>query len=131
MTKINFNRSRPGQRVIDNRYEYDEEIAKGLGPPPWTLSMTREQRQRAQQKGEIVNRARRMKKAAEEAPIKAQEAATEDRIFRFSENLVDVERLLTHEKLSPVLAMYKYKTFDEAIEKADMLIKGGGYGHTA
>ena len=36
-----------------------------------------------------------------------------------------------HEKLSPVLAMYKYKTFEEAIEKADRLIKDGGYGHTA
>ncbi|MBR2878413.1 MAG: bifunctional acetaldehyde-CoA/alcohol dehydrogenase [Clostridia bacterium] len=35
-----------------------------------------------------------------------------------------------HEKLSPVLAMYKCKTFDEAIEKADRLVKDGGYGHT-
>jgi len=36
-----------------------------------------------------------------------------------------------HEKLSPILAMYKCKTFDEAIEKADRLVKDGGYGHTA
>ena len=36
-----------------------------------------------------------------------------------------------HEKLSPILAMYKCKTFDESIEKADRLVKDGGYGHTA
>jgi len=35
------------------------------------------------------------------------------------------------EKLSPVLAMYKYKDFDEALEKADALVRGGGFGHTA
>ncbi|NLX65041.1 MAG: bifunctional acetaldehyde-CoA/alcohol dehydrogenase [Clostridiaceae bacterium] len=36
-----------------------------------------------------------------------------------------------HEKLSPVLAMYKAKNFDEALDKAEHLIAGGGYGHTA
>ncbi len=36
-----------------------------------------------------------------------------------------------HEKLSPVLAMYKYKNYTTAIEMADKLIKDGGYGHTA
>lgn len=36
-----------------------------------------------------------------------------------------------HEKLSPVLAMYKAKTFDDAIDKAELLVTGGGYGHTA
>ena len=35
------------------------------------------------------------------------------------------------EKLSPVLAMYKYQNFDEAIEKAYRLVRDGGYGHTA
>jgi len=43
----------------------------------------------------------------------------------------DITEPFAHEKLSPVLAMYKYKEFDEAIEKADKLIKDGGYGHTA
>ena len=36
-----------------------------------------------------------------------------------------------HEKLSPVLAMYKVKNFDEALDKAERLIADGGYGHTA
>ncbi len=44
---------------------------------------------------------------------------------------VELSEEFAHEKLSPVLAMYKYKTFDEAIEKADRLVKDGGYGHTA
>lgn len=36
-----------------------------------------------------------------------------------------------HEKLSPVLAMYHAKTFAEAIDKAEQLIRDGGMGHTA
>ncbi len=36
-----------------------------------------------------------------------------------------------HEKLSPVLALYKTKSFDDALEKAERLIEDGGYGHTA
>ncbi|MCL1882962.1 MAG: bifunctional acetaldehyde-CoA/alcohol dehydrogenase [Defluviitaleaceae bacterium] len=44
---------------------------------------------------------------------------------------VEFEEEFSHEKLSPVLAMYKYTKFGDAIEKADRLIKDGGYGHTA
>ena len=44
---------------------------------------------------------------------------------------VHIEEEFSHEKLSPVLAMYKAKTFDEAIEKAEQLVADGGYGHTA
>lgn len=35
------------------------------------------------------------------------------------------------EKLSPILAMYKAKDFDDALYKADALVRGGGFGHTA
>ena len=38
---------------------------------------------------------------------------------------------LAREKLSPVLACYKYDEFDEAIANAKRLIKDGGYGHTS
>ncbi len=34
------------------------------------------------------------------------------------------------EKLSPVLAMYKAQDFNDALEKADALVRGGGFGHT-
>ena len=44
---------------------------------------------------------------------------------------VDIEEEFAHEKLSPVLAMYKAKTFDEAIAKAEQLVADGGYGHTS
>lgn len=44
---------------------------------------------------------------------------------------VDVTEAFAHEKLSPVLAMYKAKNFDEALEKASRLVADGGYGHTA
>ncbi len=44
---------------------------------------------------------------------------------------VDISEEFAHEKLSPVLAMYKAKTFDEAIKKAERLVADGGFGHTA
>ncbi|HHX12077.1 MAG TPA: bifunctional acetaldehyde-CoA/alcohol dehydrogenase, partial [Clostridiales bacterium] len=44
---------------------------------------------------------------------------------------VDISEEFAHEKLSPVLALYRAKTFDEAIEKSEQLIADGGYGHTA
>ncbi len=44
---------------------------------------------------------------------------------------VDISEEFAHEKLSPVLAMYKAKSFDEAIEKAETLIEDGGLGHTS
>lgn len=42
-----------------------------------------------------------------------------------------VDEEFAHEKLSPVLAMYKAENFADAIEKADRLVQDGGYGHTA
>ncbi len=44
---------------------------------------------------------------------------------------VDISEEFAHEKLSPVLAMYKAKDFDKAIAKAERLVADGGYGHTA
>ena len=44
---------------------------------------------------------------------------------------VDISEEFAHEKLSPVLAMYKAKSFEEALDKADRLIQDGGFGHTA
>ena len=44
---------------------------------------------------------------------------------------VDLSEEFAHEKLSPVLAMYKAKNFEDALDKAEHLIADGGYGHTA
>jgi acetaldehyde dehydrogenase/alcohol dehydrogenase len=44
---------------------------------------------------------------------------------------VELSEEFAHEKLSPVLAMYHAKNFDDAMDKAEVLIRDGGYGHTA
>ena len=44
---------------------------------------------------------------------------------------VDVSEPFAHEKLSPVLALYKAKDFDTALDMSEQLIADGGYGHTS
>ena len=44
---------------------------------------------------------------------------------------VDISEEFAHEKLSPVLAMYKSEDFSDALAKAEQLIADGGYGHTS
>ncbi len=44
---------------------------------------------------------------------------------------VDISEEFAHEKLSPVLAMYKAENFEDALGKAEHLIADGGYGHTS
>ena len=44
---------------------------------------------------------------------------------------VELSEEFAHEKLSPVLAMYKAKDIKDAFEKAEHLIADGGYGHTS
>ena len=44
---------------------------------------------------------------------------------------VELEEEFSHEKLSPVLGMYRVKDFDEALVKAERLVELGGFGHTS
>ena len=44
---------------------------------------------------------------------------------------VELSEAFAHEKLSPVLAMYKAADFEDALCKAEQLVADGGYGHTA
>lgn len=44
---------------------------------------------------------------------------------------VELSEEFAHEKLSPVLAMYKANSFHDALSKAERLIEDGGYGHTS
>jgi len=44
---------------------------------------------------------------------------------------VDLSEEFAHEKLSPVLAMYKSEDFADALAKAEQLVADGGYGHTS
>ncbi|MDE6182243.1 MAG: bifunctional acetaldehyde-CoA/alcohol dehydrogenase [Eubacteriales bacterium] len=67
-------------------------------------------------------------KIAEMAGIKVPEGT---KILIGEVTSVDMSEPFAHEKLSPVLAMYKFKDFDDALQKADTLVKDGGYGHTS
>lgn len=44
---------------------------------------------------------------------------------------VELSEEFAHEKLSPVLAMYRAKDFNDAMDKAEHLIADGGFGHTS
>ena len=44
---------------------------------------------------------------------------------------VELSEEFAHEKLSPVLAMYRAKNIDDAFTKAERLVADGGYGHTS
>lgn len=44
---------------------------------------------------------------------------------------VGLEEEFAHEKLSPVLAMYRAADFEDAVNKAERLVADGGYGHTS
>lgn len=44
---------------------------------------------------------------------------------------VELSEEFAHEKLSPVLAMYRAKDIQDAFQKAEKLVADGGYGHTS
>ena len=44
---------------------------------------------------------------------------------------IEPEEAFSHEKLSPILAAYRVKDFDEALYKAAKLVEYGGFGHTS
>ncbi len=44
---------------------------------------------------------------------------------------INTEEPFAYEKLSPILAMYRARNFEEAVEKAESLVEFGGRGHTA
>ncbi|MCL2102530.1 MAG: bifunctional acetaldehyde-CoA/alcohol dehydrogenase [Syntrophorhabdaceae bacterium] len=67
-------------------------------------------------------------KIAEMAGVKAPENA---KILIGEVESLELSEEFAHEKLSPVLAMYQARDFDEAVTKAIKLIEQGGYGHTS
>ena len=70
-------------------------------------------------------------KAAKIAEMAGVTVPAETKILIGEVESVDISEEFAHEKLSPVLAMYKAKTFDEALAKAEQLVADGGYGHTS
>ena len=83
----------------------------------------------------LINGALNAKIVGQKAAIIAEMAGVkvpaETKILIGEVESVDISEEFAHEKLSPVLAMYKAKTFDEAIAKAEQLVADGGYGHTS
>lgn len=67
-------------------------------------------------------------KIAELAGVKVPEST---KILIGEVESVELSEEFAHEKLSPVLAMYKAKDFEDALSKAERLIADGGYGHTS
>ena len=67
-------------------------------------------------------------KIAELAGVKVPESA---KVLIGEVESVDISEEFAHEKLSPVLAMYRAKDFDDALGKAERLIADGGFGHTS
>ena len=59
------------------------------------------------------------------------EAPESARILVGEVESVEISEPFAHEKLSPVLAMYKAESFDDALKKAEKLVADGGFGHTS
>ena len=70
-------------------------------------------------------------KAATIARMAGVEVPEETKILIGEVEKTDKSEEFAHEKLSPVLALYKAEDFEDALNKADQLVKDGGYGHTA
>jgi acetaldehyde dehydrogenase/alcohol dehydrogenase len=70
-------------------------------------------------------------KAAKIAELSGVSVPESTKILMGEVESVELSEEFAHEKLSPVLAMYKVKTFDEALDKADKLVEDGGFGHTS
>ena len=70
-------------------------------------------------------------KAATIAEMAGVTVPAETKILIGEVESVDISEEFAHEKLSPVLAMYKAKNFDEGLAKAEQLVADGGYGHTS
>ena len=70
-------------------------------------------------------------RAATIAALAGVEVPADTKILIGEVESVDVSEEFAHEKLSPVLAMYRAADIDDAFAKAEQLIADGGYGHTA
>ena len=70
-------------------------------------------------------------KASKIAALAGVEVPSGTKILIGEVESVDISEEFAHEKLSPVLAMYKAKDFEDALQKAEHLVADGGYGHTS
>ena len=59
------------------------------------------------------------------------EVPTETKLLIGEVESTEKSEEFSHEKLSPVLAMYRASSFKDALDKAEKLVEEGGYGHTS
>ncbi len=69
--------------------------------------------------------------ACEIARLSGFEAPAGTRVLVGEVESVEISEEFAHEKLSPVLAMYRAKDFEDAVRKAERLVCDGGLGHTS
>ena len=116
--------------VLDNVYDKvrEEFIKRGC------YFLTPEETEKVR-KTIIINGALNAKivgqKAATIASLAGVEVPATTKILIGEVESVDLSEEFAHEKLSPVLAMYRAKDFDDAISKATRLVEDGGIGHTS
>ncbi len=65
------------------------------------------------------------------AALSGFEAPAGTRVLVGEVQSVDLSEAFAHEKLSPVLALYRAESFEDAVNKADRLVRDGGLGHTS
>ena len=70
-------------------------------------------------------------KAAKIAELAGVEVPAETKILIGEVESVELSEAFAHEKLSPVLAMYRAADFEDAVSKAEHLVADGGFGHTS
>ena len=120
------------QSVIVNEKIYDKVKAEFAARGCYFLNTDETEKVR---KTIIINGALNAKivgqKAATIASLAGVQVPETTKILIGEVESVDISEEFAHEKLSPVLAMYKAKTFKEALDKAERLIADGGFGHTA
>ena len=120
------------QSVIVNEKIYDKVKAEFAARGSYFLNKDETEKVR---KTIIINGALTAKivgqKAATIASLAGVQVPETTKILIGEVESVDISEEFAHEKLSPVLAMYKAKTFKEALDKAERLIADGGFGHTA
>ncbi len=120
------------QSVIVDKTIYNEVKAEFIKRGCYVLSAKETEKVR---KTIIINGALNAKivgqSAFKIAELAGVAVAPETKILIGEVTSVETTEEFAHEKLSPVLAMYKYTDFSDAAAKADKLVKDGGYGHTA
>ena len=83
----------------------------------------------------LINGALNAKLVGQPAPVIAELAGVPvpaaTKILIGEVESVDISEEFAHEKLSPVLAMYRAANFEDALNKAEKLIADGGFGHTS